>query len=110
MHMRQLFLIGYYFHSNMVAKHVVVTFGLKVEDAFHSFEGVQMKIKEIREQPCSFTKNTAFQKIHLEQKTWLNSTPVENNISLAVGTMKYWISYKCHFLFNLIIIMHIIIK
>jgi len=33
----------------MVAEHVdlVVIFGLKVEDAFDSFEEVQMKIKEI---------------------------------------------------------------
>jgi len=30
----------------MVAKHVVVIFGLKVEDAFDSFEEVQTKIKE----------------------------------------------------------------
>jgi len=36
--MRQLILVGYYFRSNMAAKHVVVTFGLKVEDAI---EGVQ---------------------------------------------------------------------
>jgi len=43
--MRQLFLVGYYFRSNMAAEHIVVTFGLKV-DAFHSFEGVQTKIKE----------------------------------------------------------------
>jgi len=31
----------------MVAEHVLVTFRLKVEDAFHSFERVQMKMKEI---------------------------------------------------------------
>jgi len=31
MHMRQLFFVGYYFHLDMVAEHVVVTFGLKVE-------------------------------------------------------------------------------
>jgi len=42
MHMRQLFLICYYFHSHMAAEHVVVIFGLK-EDAFDSFEEVQMK-------------------------------------------------------------------
>jgi len=42
--MCQLFLECYYFHSN---KHVVVIFGLKVEDAFDSFEEVQTKIKEI---------------------------------------------------------------
>jgi len=49
MRIRQLFLVGYYFRSNMVAEHVVVTFGLKVEDAFHSFERVQTKIKEIED-------------------------------------------------------------
>jgi len=43
--MHQLFFVGYYFHSNMAAEHIVITFGLKVEDAFHSFEEVQMKIK-----------------------------------------------------------------
>jgi len=47
--MRQLFLIGYHFRSNVAAEHVVVTFGLKVEDAFHSFEGVQTTIKEIED-------------------------------------------------------------
>ena len=47
MRMRQLFLVCYYFHLNMVAEHVVVIFGLKVEDAFDSFEELQMKIKEI---------------------------------------------------------------
>jgi len=47
MHMWQLFLVCYYFHLNMVAEHVVVMFGLKVEDAFDSFEEVQMKTKEI---------------------------------------------------------------
>ena len=47
MRMRQLFLVGYYFRSNKAAEHVVVTFGLKVENAFDSFEGVQSKIKEI---------------------------------------------------------------
>ena len=31
----------------MAAEHVVAIFGLKVEDAFDSFEEVQMKIKEI---------------------------------------------------------------
>jgi len=58
MRMRQLFLVGYYFRSNMVAKHVVVTltFRLKVEDALDSFEEVQTKIKQI-EEPCSFTNN-----------------------------------------------------
>jgi len=40
---------AYYFCSNMVAKHILVTSGLKVEDAFYSFEGVQMKIKEIED-------------------------------------------------------------
>jgi len=49
MRMCQLFLVGYYFRSNMAAEHVVVTFGLNVEDAFHSFEGVQTKIKEIED-------------------------------------------------------------
>jgi len=34
----------------MAAEHVVVIFGLKVEDAFYSFEEVQMKIKEIDDQ------------------------------------------------------------
>jgi len=42
MRMRQLFLVGYYFLSNMAAE-----FGLKVEDTLHSFDGVQTKIKEI---------------------------------------------------------------
>ena len=46
MRIRQLLFICYYFHSNMVAEHVVVISGLKV-DAFDSFEEVQMKIKEI---------------------------------------------------------------
>ena len=46
MRMRQLFLVCYYFCSNMAAEHVVVIFGLKVEDGFYSFEEVQMKIKE----------------------------------------------------------------
>jgi len=46
MRMRQYFLVGYYFRSNMAAEHVVVTFGLTVEDAFDGFEGVQTKIKE----------------------------------------------------------------
>ena len=47
MHMRQLFLIGHYFRSNMAAEHVVVTltFGLNVEDDLDSFE--EMKMKEI---------------------------------------------------------------
>jgi len=45
--MHKLFIVCYYFHPNMVAEHVVVIFGLKVEDAFDSFEEVQMKIKEI---------------------------------------------------------------
>jgi hypothetical protein len=31
----------------MAAEYVVIIFGLKVEDAFHSFEDVQTKIKEI---------------------------------------------------------------
>jgi len=48
MRIRQLFLVGYYFRSNMAAEHVVVTFGLKVGD-FDSFEGVQTKIKEIED-------------------------------------------------------------
>ena len=42
MRMRQLFLVGYYFRSNMAAERAVVTFGLKVEDDFHSFEEVQI--------------------------------------------------------------------
>jgi len=33
----------------MATEHVVVTFGLKVENAFDSFEGVQTKIKEIED-------------------------------------------------------------
>jgi len=51
MHIHQLFLVGYYFHSNMAAEHIVVTltFRLKVEDALVSFEEVQTKIKEIEE-------------------------------------------------------------
>jgi len=40
---RQLFLVGYYFLSNMAA--LVVTFRLKV-DVFDSFEEVQTKLKE----------------------------------------------------------------
>ena len=43
--MRQVFLNCYNFHSDIAAEHVVVIFGLKVEYAFDSFEGVQMKIK-----------------------------------------------------------------
>jgi len=49
MRIRHLFLVSYYFRSNMATEHVVVTFGLKVEDAFDSFEGVQTKIKEIED-------------------------------------------------------------
>jgi len=49
MHMRQLFLICYYFRSNMAVEHVVIMFRLKVEDAFDSFEEVQTKIKEIED-------------------------------------------------------------
>ena len=49
MRMRQLFLVCYYFHSNMAAEHMVVIFGLKVEDAFDSFEEVQRKIEEIED-------------------------------------------------------------
>jgi len=49
MHMRQLFLVCYYFCLHMVAEHVVVIFGLK-EDAFDSFEEVQTKIEEIDNQ------------------------------------------------------------
>jgi len=45
MRMPQLFLICYYFRSNMAAEHVVIIFGLKV-DAFDSFEEAQRKIKE----------------------------------------------------------------
>ena len=45
--MHQLFLVGYYFRSNMADEHVVFIFGLKVEGAFDSFEEVQMKIKEV---------------------------------------------------------------
>ena len=47
MRMRLLFLDCYYFRSKMAAEHVVVVFGLKVEDAFDSFEELQTKIKEI---------------------------------------------------------------
>ena len=47
MRMRQLFLVCYYFRSNMAAKYVVIIFGLKVEDAFDSFEEAQTKTKEI---------------------------------------------------------------
>jgi len=49
MRMRQLFLIGIYFRSNMSADHVVVTFGLKVADVFDSFEELQTNIKEIKD-------------------------------------------------------------
>ena len=49
MRISQLFLIGYYFGSNMIAEHIVITFGLKVENAFDSFEWVQTKIKEIED-------------------------------------------------------------
>ena len=34
MHMCQLFLVGFYFRLNMVAEHMVVTFGLKVRDVY----------------------------------------------------------------------------
>ena len=47
MRMRQLFLVWYYFRSNMAAEHIVVIFGLKVEDAFDSVEEVQTNIKEL---------------------------------------------------------------
>ena len=47
MRTRQLFLICYYIRSNMVAEHVVIIFGLKVENASDSFEEAQTKIKEI---------------------------------------------------------------
>jgi len=47
MRMRQLFLVCYYFRSNMAVEHVIVIFGLKVEDALDSFEEVQTKIKEM---------------------------------------------------------------
>ena len=47
MRMRQLFLVCCYFRSNMAAEHVIVIFGLKVEDAFDSFEELQTKIEEI---------------------------------------------------------------
>ena len=53
MRMRQLFLVCYYFRSNMAAEHVVVIFGLKVEDAFDSFEEVQTKIKEIEDRTAA---------------------------------------------------------
>jgi len=33
----------------MAAQYVVVTFGLKVEDAFDMFEEIQTKIKEIKD-------------------------------------------------------------
>jgi len=49
MRMRQLFLFGYYFRSNMAAEQVVVIVGLEVEDALDSFEEVQTKIKEIQD-------------------------------------------------------------
>ena len=48
MRMCQLFLVCYYFRSNVAAKHEVVIFGLKV-DVLDSFEEVQMKIKEIED-------------------------------------------------------------
>ena len=40
MHMCQLFLVHYYFCSNMAVVHVVVIFGLKVEDVFDSSEDI----------------------------------------------------------------------
>jgi len=43
--MGQLFLVRYYFRSNMAAEHVVVIFGVNV-DVFDSFEEVQTEIKE----------------------------------------------------------------
>jgi len=49
MRMRQLMHVGSYFHSNVAAENVVVTFGLKVGDAFDSFEEVQTKIKELED-------------------------------------------------------------
>ena len=49
----QLFLVGYYFHSNIAADHVVVTFGLKVENAFDTFEEIKMKIKEIEDRTAA---------------------------------------------------------
>jgi len=63
--MRQFFLFGSYFCSNMTAKHVIVTFGLKVGHAFDSFEEVQIKYLKI-EQLCSFTNN---QGSHVSWKT-----------------------------------------
>jgi len=47
MRMRQLFLDCYYLRSNIAVEYVPVIFGLKVEDAFDSFEEVQTKIKQI---------------------------------------------------------------
>ena len=45
-------------YSSLAAEHIVVTFGLKVEDAFHSFEEVQMKIEEVEDRTtCYFTNN-----------------------------------------------------
>jgi len=57
MRMRQLFLACYYFRSNMAAKHVVVIFELKVEDAFDSFEEVETEDRTV----CSFTNNQGSQ-------------------------------------------------
>ena len=50
MHMGQLFLDFYYFCVDMVAEHVIVIVGLKVEDALNSLEEAQTKIKEIDDQ------------------------------------------------------------
>ena len=49
MHMCQLVLTGSYFHSNLVAEHIVVIFRLKLEDAFDNFDEVEMKIKELED-------------------------------------------------------------
>jgi len=76
MRMCQLFLVCYYFHSNMAVEHVVIIFGLKVEDAFDS-PWIWQNLKVLH-----------LEKRHLEFKKWINSIPVENNISLAMGNIK----------------------
>ena len=54
MRTRQLFLVGSYFRSNTAAEHVVVTFRLKVGDAFDSLGELQTKIKEIEDRSINF--------------------------------------------------------
>jgi len=62
--MCQLFFVGYYFCSNIAAEYVVVTFGLRLEDAFDSFEEVQMKIKQIEDRTAmQFYKYSGFPRV-----------------------------------------------